>query len=468
MSDADLFATLTETHGRLRRRELSPVELTRAQLARIDARNPALHAYLTVLAESALDEARAAEKELAAGRVRGPLHGVPIGVKDLCDVAGVPTTSASRVLDPKPAARDSGVVRKLREAGAVIVGKLHQTEFAMSGYHPSLPVPVNPWDPTRFAGVSSSGSGVAAAAGLAFATIGTDTGGSIRFPAAACGVVGLKPTRGRVSRAGAFPLGGSLDHIGPLARSVADVAAVLDAIAGRRPGRSDRAARAVTGLCRRARPRRARRADRRRRGLRDRRRRSRRWPRRSSATCAGSSRSRRDDRAAYACRRSTRCSSAWPVLCAAEAVVHHRGLYPERAASYGPTFRSFLAYGSALSGAEVADAWLVRELWSARFAAELASVDLLACPSMPVLPLLQELLAPHAEFTPAVTPLIRFTAPYDFNGAPTLSLPSGFTPDGLPLSLQLVGKPLTEATLCGVGQAFEAADATPRRRPPHA
>src|SRR5262249_7596158 len=179
MSDADLFATLTGTHARLVRRELSPVELVRAQLARIDGRNPSLHAYLVVLAESALEEARAAEKELAAGRVRGPLHGVPIGVKDLCDVAGVVTTSASKVLDPVPAARDSGVVRKLRAAGAVIVGKLHQTEFALSGYHPSLPVPVNPWDPTRFAGVSSSGSGVAAAAGLAFATIGTDTGGSI-------------------------------------------------------------------------------------------------------------------------------------------------------------------------------------------------------------------------------------------------------------------------------------------------
>jgi amidase len=370
------------------------------------------------------------------------------------------------VLDPKSAARDSGVVRKLREAGAVIVGKLHQTEFAMSGYHPSLPVPVNPWDPSRFAGVSSSGSGVAAAAGLAFATIGTDTGGSIRFPAAACGVVGLKPTRGRVSRAGAFPLGGTLDHIGPLARSVADAAAVLDAIAGADPddptALSEPSPGCVAGLGRGAR------------GV------------RIGVDFAYATDGVQPEVAEAFHRDVQRLEkvganivrvrvppvdevlAAWPVLCAAEAVVHHRGLYPERAASYGPTFRSFLAYGSARSGAEVADAWLTRELWNARFAGEVAQVDLLACPSMPVLPLLQTLLAPHAEFSPAVTPLIRFTAPYDFNGYPTLSLPSGFTQEGLPLSLQLVGKPLAEATLCGVGQAFEEADAAPRRRPPHA
>jgi len=466
MSDADLFATLTETHRRLVRRELSPVELVRAQLERIDARNPALHAYLVVLAESALEEARAAEKELAAGRVRGPLHGVPIGVKDLCDVAGVVTTSASKVLDPVPAARDSGVVRKLRAAGAVIVGKLHQTEFALSGYHPSLPVPVNPWDPTRFAGVSSSGSGVAAAAGLAFATIGTDTGGSIRFPAAACGVVGLKPTRGRVSRAGAFPLGGSLDHIGPLARSVADVAAVLDAIAGPDPddptaldapspdcvaalGEGARGVRIGVDLAYAT----------------------------DGAQPEVAEAFRRDVRrleAAGATIVPIRVPpvepviAAWHVLCAAEVVVHHRGLFPERAGFYGPTFRSFLEYGTRLSGAEVAAAWLARELWNGQLAAALAPVALLACPSMPALPLPQSLFPPDAPFTPAVSPMMRFTGPYDFSGSPTLSLPSGFTDGGLPLSLQLVGKALGEATLCRVGHAFEAADPSPRRRPPHA
>jgi amidase len=467
MGDADLcFATLTDTAERLRRKDLSPVELTRAQLARIESRNPALHAYLVVLAESALAEARAAEREIAAGRWLGPLHGVPVAVKDLCDVAGVPTTCASRVLDAKPAASDSTVVRKLREAGAVIAGKLHQTEFALSGYHPSLPVPVNPWDPSRFAGVSSSGSGVAAAAGLAFATLGTDTGGSIRFPAAACGVVGLKPTRGRVSRAGVFPLGGSLDHVGPLTRCVADAAAVLDAIAGPDPADPtalrDGSPSCVAALTEGAR------------GIRvgvdfayatdgvD------------PAVAEGFHRDleRLEFLGANVIRVRVppvdELLPLWSVLCAAEAVVHHRGLWPERAASYGPTFRTFLEYGSRLTGAEVAHAWLVREDWSARFADAVQSVDVLACPSMPTLPLPNAVLAPQAEFEPGVSPLLRFTAPFDFNGRPTLSLPGGFTADGLPLSLQLVGKLRSESTLCRLGRAFEAADPSPRRRPPHA
>jgi amidase len=158
----------------------------------------------------------------------------------------------------------------------------------------------------------------------------------------------------------------------------------------------------------------------------------------------------------------------WAVLCAAEAVVHHRGLWPERAASYGPTFRSFLEYGARVTGPEVADAWLVREDWSARFAEATQSVDLLACPSMVTLPFPTSVLPPHAEFAPGVSTILRFTAPYDFNGRPTLSIPSGFSPDGLPESLQLVGKLRSESLLCRVGRAFEAADPAPRRRPPHA
>lgn len=467
MGDTDLcFATLSEVSARLRARELSPVELTRAQLARIESRNPVLHAYLTVLPESALEEARAAERDIAAGRWRGPLHGVPVGVKEMYDVAGVASTSASRVLDAKPAASDSTVVRKLREAGAVILGKLHQTEFTLSGYHPSLPVPLNPWDPSRFTGVSSSGAGVATAAGLAFATLGSDTGGSIRFPAACCGVVGLKPTRGRVSRAGAFPLAGSLDHVGPLTRCVADAAIVLDAVAG--PDAADPTALHEA-------------------------------PPNCVAALGEGARGARigvdfayategvDPAVAEAFHRDVRrLESAganvvrvsvppvdellplWSVLCAAEAVVHHRGLWPERAASYGPTFRSFLEYGARLTGAEVANAWLRREEWSARFADAVRSVDLLACPSMTSLPFPASVVPPHAEFAPGISTLLRFTAPFDFNGRPTLSLPSGFSADGLPQSLQLVGRSRDESTLCRVGRAFEAADPSPRRRPPHA
>ena len=234
--DADLtLSTLTEIADKLRRRELSPVDLLEAQLAAIAARDGDLHAYVTLLEPSARVAAEQAERAIAAGDYRGPLHGVPVAVKDLCFTSGVRTTCGSQLLEQFVPDHDAHVVRRLADAGAVLVGKLALTEFAMTGYPRGVAAPVNPRDPTLYTGMSSSGSAVAACAGLAFATIATDTGGSIRFPSAACGVVGLKPTYGRVSRAGVFPLAASLDHVGPMARSVADVAVVLDAIAGRDP-----------------------------------------------------------------------------------------------------------------------------------------------------------------------------------------------------------------------------------------
>src|SRR5580704_5813025 len=229
------FLTLSDLASALRKREVTSVEATRAVLDRIHRLNPTLRAYLTVLDESALRQAEAADKEIAAGKYRGALHGVPIAVKDLCWTKGVPTTCASKVLrDFRPDA-NATVVDRFEAAGAVLLGKLHLTEFAMAWYHPEIPTPLNPWDSKLWPGASSSGSGAAVAAGLCYAAIGTDTGGSIRFPSAANGIVGLKPTYGRVSRHGVFPLGESLDHIGPMTRSVADAALVLAAIAGRDP-----------------------------------------------------------------------------------------------------------------------------------------------------------------------------------------------------------------------------------------
>ena len=234
--DMDLcYRTLTDAANLLRRGEVSPVELTRAVLARIERVDSQLHSYITVTPERALDSAHRAERELAAGTDRGPLHGVPIAVKDLMFVRGVRNTCASHVLDDFIPDYDATVVERLEAAGAVILGKLNLTEFAMSGYAPSLPIPRNPWDQGRSPGGSSSGSAVATAAGLCFASLGTDTGGSIRCPSAWCGVVGLKPTYGRVSRHGVFPLGMTLDHVGPITRSVADAAAMLDVMAGRDP-----------------------------------------------------------------------------------------------------------------------------------------------------------------------------------------------------------------------------------------
>ena len=227
------FLTLGELSELLRRREVTSVEATRAVLNRIHKLNPTLRAYLTILDDSALRQAGAADKEIAAGKWRGPLHGIPVAVKDLCWTKGVPSTCASKVLRNWRPDLNATVVDRFEAAGAVLLGKLHMTEFAMAWYHPEIPGPQNPWNPALWPGASSSGSGAATAAGLCYAAIGSDTGGSIRFPSAANGIVGLKPTWGRVSRHGVFPLGESLDHIGPMTRSVADAALVLSVIAGR-------------------------------------------------------------------------------------------------------------------------------------------------------------------------------------------------------------------------------------------
>jgi len=459
------FAPLTEVSDRIRRRELSPVELVRALLARIEAIDGRLHAFLRVLSEPALDEARTAEAEIARGGWRGPLHGVPLGIKDLLDTRGVPTTCASRVLRDHVPDRDATVVRRLREAGAVILGKLHMTEFALSGYHPDLPVPVNPWDPSRFPGLSSSGSGVSLAAGLCFGALGTDTGGSIRFPAAACGVVGLKPTYGRVSRAGCFPLGDSLDHVGPMARRVADVAVLLEAMAGPDPD-DPTTLDEPAPLC-------------------------------VAALEAGLHGvrvgvdldyvSKETDPAVVEALQAAlgvleragatlvevhvppvdELVADWSVICAPEALVAHARFYPERAADYGPTYRTFLEYAARLSARDYAAASSRRRDWSGRLRQVFRRADVLACPSAPFLPLPVSVLAPHAPFDPTgARALLRFTGPFDFSGSPTLSVPSGFSAEGLPHSLQLVGPHLGEAMLCRVGHAYQQATAWHERRPP--
>ena len=218
----------------IERRELSPVELTTIAIEATEQANPTMNAFRVVMAERALEAARAAETEIAGGTYRGPLHGVPIGIKDLMDIAGESTPAGSKVLAERVAAEDSEGVRLLREAGAVITGKTSMPEFAFSPASNNQhygPVP-NPWNAERDSGGSSSGSGAAVAAGLVYGATGSDTGGSIRMPASACGIVGLKPTFGRVSARGAVTLSWSLDHIGPMARTVRDAAIMLDALAG--------------------------------------------------------------------------------------------------------------------------------------------------------------------------------------------------------------------------------------------
>lgn len=226
--------SIAEAAGLLRRKQLSPVDLTTACLDRIERLDPTINAFITVMRDSALEQAHKAEQEISAGNWRGPLHGISIGLKDLIDTAGVRTTCGSALFLNRVPTEDAEVVRRLKTAGAVLIGKQNMQEFAWGGTSTSSyfgPVR-NPWDVDRIAGGSSGGSAAAVATGMCFAAIGTDTGGSIREPAAFCGIVGLKATYGRVSARGVFPLSSSLDHVGPVCRNVADTALVLQAIAG--------------------------------------------------------------------------------------------------------------------------------------------------------------------------------------------------------------------------------------------
>jgi aspartyl-tRNA(Asn)/glutamyl-tRNA(Gln) amidotransferase subunit A len=237
MANELAFLSVAEASALVKRKKVSPVELTQACLARIETFNASLNAFITVTAESALAEARRAESEVQHGRWLGPLHGIPIALKDLIDTAGVRTTGASALFKDRVPTQDASVVQRLKNAGAILLGKLNMQELAYGGTSvPSFFGRVsNPWDLERIAGGSSGGSAAAVAAGLCYAALGSDSGGSVREPAALCGIVGLKPTYGRVSNRGVLPLAWSLDHIGPMTRSVVDSAILLQAIAGYDP-----------------------------------------------------------------------------------------------------------------------------------------------------------------------------------------------------------------------------------------
>jgi amidase len=448
------FLTLSELSAALRKREVTAVEATRAVLDRIHLLNPKLRAYLLVLDESALRQAAAADKEIAAGKYRGPLHGVPIAVKDLCWTKGVPTTCASKVLrDFKPDS-NATVVDRFEAAGAVLLGKLHLTEFAMAWYHPEIPGPLNPWNERLWPGASSSGSGAAVAAGLCYAAIGTDTLGSIRFPSAANGIVGLKPTWGRVSRHGVFPLAESLDHIGPMTRSVADAALVLGVIAGRDP-RDDTSLDAplddYAGAAKAG-------AFSIRIGIDEQ------YIRRASDDVATAVINAVRDLEKVGARVVTvkvpdieACLSAGTTLCAPEATEAHAATYPSRASDYGPGFRSWLELGASIRGQEYAAANMVRERFAARFNALFDHVDVVACPSMPFATMPGDAVPPDASSLKGPSPFFPFTVPFNFSRNPTLSMPAGDGNGGPPPSLQLVGRRLGEAMLFRVGGAFERA-----------
>jgi amidase len=452
------YAGLAEVARLIETRKVSPVEVTRQILDRIAAMDGALHSYVTVTAAQALSSAREAEAEIRSGRYRGPLHGIPIGVKDLCYTRGVRTMGGTKVLADFVPAFDATVVARLREAGAVTLGKLTLCEGAMGPYHPELAVPVNPWDAGRWSGVSSSGSGVATAAGLCFASIGTDTGGSIRYPSAANGCVGLKPTYGRVSRYGVLALAESLDHVGPMARTVEDTAIMFDAMAGYDPNDPTSRSEPVQFV----RPE----LERGIKGLR-----------------IGFDRKYSSDGVEPDVRRALDAvlqqlsalgadivdvtmpdvapvAAAWWDLATADAAAFHAATFPSRAGEYGPGFRAVLEYGVGVSGVAYANAAKVRAELTGRLNRMLATVDLMVCPSMSnaARPKLADPFAPDTDESWATLVLNDVhTKPFNFSGSPTLSVPCGFSADGLPLSVQFVGRSLSESVICRAGYAYEQA-----------
>jgi amidase len=457
------FKTAGELGAAIQRGEISPVDVTRHMLERIERLDSRLHSYFTVTADLALAQARAAEREIEAGRYRGPLHGIPIAIKDLCDTEGVRTTAGTRVMAGRVPARDATVVARLKNAGAVMLGKLAMTEGAHAEHHPDYPTPVNPWNPTAWTGVSSSGSGVAVAAGLCFAALGSDTGGSIRFPSAMNGIVGIKPTWGRVSRAGIFPMAASLDHVGPMCRTVADTAAVLAVIAGRDPADVTSAAEPVADYAAAARA----------------------TPDGVRGLRVGfDPKTVAPDREigdavvrAVEMLRKLGAEVAevelpavdalighWSLTCGSEMLLAHEEFFPQRAADYGPGLALFLEMARAIPAVEAARSHVARLEFAGELRALFASVDVLACPTL-ALPAPAGISILDPEGTLLMSAWMRTTAPFNFSGSPTISLPCGFTAAGVPVSLQLVGRHFEEATIIRAAAAYEAATEWHLRHP---
>jgi amidase len=457
------YETILDVSDALRERRLSPVELARAMLDRIATLDPSLHAYALVTPDLALEQARQAEAEIGRGNYRGRLHGVPIAVKDLCYTAGIPTAAGMTVHAGFQPDHDATVVRRLADAGAVLLGKLQLTEGAFSEHHPTIEAPHNPWNEAHWSGASSSGSGVATAAGLCFGSLGSDTGGSIRFPSAANGITGLKPTWGRVSRHGVFALADSLDHVGPMTRSAADAGIMLGAIAGSDPHDPTALAAPVpdylagigAGV----------------RGLRigvD--------PRYNgentdSGVTAILAEARRVLAGAGAAFREVEFPSpdaviaGWVPLCGVETAIAHEATYPERAEEYGPALRKLLDVGRGVDAARLMKIQHARLVFSGALSHLLETVDLLLVPVHPFADLTIERKTTLLNSPEGLVGALRYTAPFDMSGSPTITLPGGFTADGLPVGFQLVSRHLDEALLVRAGFAYQQATDWHRRHP---
>ncbi len=450
------YLSIHEAQQLIHNRQLSPVELTRGVLDRIAAVDAQLHAYINLMSDNALAEARAAEAEIASGRWRGPMHGIPIAVKDQLDVAGAP----ARIRQFSKGVGDATAVRKLREAGAVMMGKLH-----MSSLPDELPLPRNPWNTEHITGGSSTGSGAAVAGGLCLGSLGEDTAGSIRNPAAFCGIAGLKATYGRVSRYGLAPLSWSLDHCGPMARTVEDLAHMLNAIAGHDGNDPTSSVAPVSDYTA------ALRAD-------------------VSGMVVGVPRDYID-----ACAPRTdaivlkRVDEAIAVLKSlgarveevktptlrlatiANAVIYYNEFWAAHKSDAawvlqnGAAQRRARVYLGLLTGsADYIQAQRIRSRCRAELAEVFGKVDCLALPNQAgPAPLVKDV-GPIDTLYKHVQP--EFHGPFNLTGLPTLSVPCGFSDNNLPIALQLVGKPFDESTVLRAGYSYQQQMKWYERRPP--
>ncbi|MGH7895631.1 MAG: amidase, partial [Candidatus Binatia bacterium] len=450
---------------------VSPVEVVRAHLDRIEAHDHELRAFITVTADQALASARAAEAVLKSGGAVavGPLHGVPIALKDLFNTAGIRTTGGSKILADTVPAADATVVKRLTQAGAIVLGKLNMHEFAYGpeGLNAHYGNARNPWDRStpRFAGGSSSGSGVAVAAGLVPGALGSDTGGSIRIPASLCGITGMKPTYGRVSRAGALPLAWSMDHVGPMTRSASDCALMLRAIAGYDPADPTTSVlpvpdylAALTGDIK---------------GLRVGLLREFFLESANPEVRAAVEAAAKELAAAGAVVDEVSIghldlvAPASSAIVAAEAFAYHAPWLRTRAAEYQPDVRDRLRLGVFVSGAHYIRGQQVRALVRREVDAALAKRDVLLAPATPIA-------APavgQTQTTLGTGPsdvraaLIRLTRPFNLSGHPACSVPCGFTAGGLPIGMQFVGRPFDEATVLRAADAWQGLSDWHARRP---
>ena len=449
------YLDLLEAGKRIQSREVSSEEVTRALLQRIATLDGNLHSYVTVMAEQALEDARNADAEIAQGHLRGPLHGVPVAVKDLLWTRGVKTTHGMPLNNAFMPNEDATVIQRFREAGAVMLGKLTQTEGAFADHHPDIIPPRNPWGEELWSGASSSGSGVATAVGLCFGSIGTDTGGSIRFPSAANGITGLKPTWGRVSRYGVCELAASLDHVGPMTRTVADAAAMLQAIAGydpKDPTSSTEAVPDYLSLMTR--------------GVRKMR----------IGLDASWSLDRVDEDTRYALTHvidtlislgaelvditmpdTDQAARDWSPLCAVETAVAHEATFPSQQEQYGPGLKALIELGHSISGRGYQKLQLRRADLRGRVSALFQDIDILLSPATAFAGLSRQTMSMFGQDEALFSGVLRYTSVFDLTCHPTLTLPCGRTAAGAPVAFQLIAPHFGEVALIQAGWAWQQA-----------